>query len=104
LAAVITDLVLEPDPLADYQVCPPECNLCVKSCPSAALGGCLIQQTACYRHAYRNPLDANGQPHETIVCNACRVVCPNAFGLSRERRELARNTRARLSQAPAVIS
>lgn len=101
-AAVITDLVLQADEGAAYQVCPPGCNLCLKSCPSGALGGELLQQATCYRHAYRNPLDENGQPHETIVCNTCRVVCPNAFGLSRERRELARLARAQLFPAFAV--
>lgn len=103
-AAVITDADLIADDMAGYEVCPPGCSQCLKCCASGALGGELLQQATCYGYSYSNPLDADGQPHETIVCNTCRVVCPNAFGLSRERRELARQTLAQLLSVPVVLA
>jgi len=37
MACVLTDIEIEPDPIADWNPCPEECKLCVSACPVNAL-------------------------------------------------------------------
>ncbi|MCX8130479.1 MAG: epoxyqueuosine reductase [Clostridia bacterium] len=78
LNAVLVSEKLEPDPLADYEVCNPNCNLCIKSCPVEALDGISINQPECRDYAFG---EHNGGDWR-IKCFTCRKVCPNCTGIS----------------------
>lgn len=75
LAAVLTSVPLESDPLAKYDICPEGCNLCIKNCPSIALGDELMDQRACANYAFKT---INGKLE--IQCWKCRQICPNHLG------------------------
>jgi len=47
IGAVLLDAQLEGDPLASYEVCPPDCRLCIDNCPAAALDGLTVNQQLC---------------------------------------------------------
>ena len=77
LGAVLTDAELEPDPPARYRTCPTSCSICLRTCPVQALDGPLMDQAACWNHAFGTHQGGEWR----IKCNACRVACPNAMGL-----------------------
>lgn len=74
LSAVLTSIQLANDPIADYEVCSPDCILCVDVCPVKALGEEFMKQLTCFKHAF-NIVD--GRTH--IQCWECRKICPNLF-------------------------
>lgn len=76
LSVVLTDLVLEPDPVLTGSPCPEGCRLCVDACPVGAVGGPELRQKDCSSYAFGGE---NGGEFK-IKCNRCRVVCPNCFG------------------------
>lgn len=76
-SAVLTSAELNPDPIAAYDPCPPECNVCVEMCPADALGDPAMEQLKCFYHAFKKKDD-----DYTIVCWTCRTVCPNFIGMS----------------------
>lgn len=84
MSAVLADADLSPDPLAVYSACLPGCRKCVQSCPVRALDSIWMQQQRCYDYAYRSSSGAIDSDicDERIICNTCRVVCPNAFGIA----------------------
>ena len=77
IGAVLLDAELNGDPLASYEVCPEDCNLCIDTCPVGALDGDTVVQKLC------RPLACNLNERGFILkkCNLCRSVCPNALGL-----------------------
>ena len=78
IGALLTDLELEPDPLADYEVCPTHCRICLENCPAQALTGDAVIQ------AYCRPL-SNYKTTKGFVlkkCFECRRKCPRTFGVS----------------------
>ncbi len=77
LAAVLTELDLAPDPLAD-PLCLPNCRLCLDSCPAQALDGKRALQKPCREHTYAT----NVRGFHIVNCNTCRRVCPMASGLA----------------------
>ncbi len=79
LGAVVTSAVLEPDPLASYEVCPPGCSLCLKSCPIQALDGVSMDQLRCWNHAFGEKDGGEWR----IKCFTCRKVCPQHLGIRR---------------------
>lgn len=74
LGAVLTNLPLRSDPLAEA-LCIPDCRRCLDSCPVHALDGITAGQQLCRPHAY----GTNGR-FSVVTCNRCRVVCPRALG------------------------
>lgn len=80
LNAVLTQTPLVADRMADYEGCLPDCELCVQSCEAGALGSPAMNQHECYLHAFRPVQDREDGKTEIILCNTCRVVCPQAFG------------------------
>ncbi|MGE5390221.1 MAG: epoxyqueuosine reductase [Deltaproteobacteria bacterium] len=76
LSAVVTSVVLAPDPVAEYEACLPGCQLCIESCPVGALGDEFMQQRKCANFAFQR---REGQLQ--IQCWECRKVCPNCLGL-----------------------
>jgi epoxyqueuosine reductase QueG len=79
LGAILLPIILEPDSLASYVVCTPECTLCIDSCPQHALDGTTINQKLC-RERSNSCTEGGGW---VISCNICRKVCPNHKGLKR---------------------
>lgn len=75
LGAVLTDLNLDSDPLAE-SICIEGCNMCIKNCPTRALDGQRANQTKCRLNTY----GTNSRGFDTVNCNKCRVVCPMRFG------------------------
>ena len=77
IGALLVPEFYESDPLADYEVCPPDCNICLKNCPQLALDGKTVIQKKC------RPLSTYETPKGYIVkkCFECRKNCPNALGL-----------------------
>jgi epoxyqueuosine reductase QueG len=80
LNAVLTQVPLAADPIADYDACLPDCNLCIRSCKAKALGNPAMSQHDCYLKAFRPVQGREDGKTEIILCNTCRVVCPQAFG------------------------
>ena len=77
LSAVLTTVELDQDALADYEVCPPGCSLCLKNCPVQALDSITINQMACWEHAFGVKNGGEWKIH----CFTCRKICPNRLGL-----------------------
>jgi len=77
IGAVLVDAKLEADPIATYEHCPPDCQLCLESCPEGALDGETVNQQLC------RPVSNYTTEKGYILkkCYACRSVCPNALGL-----------------------
>jgi len=81
IGAVLTDRELEYDPVAEYNVCPPGCNVCIESCPRNALDGITVNQERCRElSTYRT-----GKGYVLKKCNICRRVCPGSCGLRQRR-------------------
>jgi epoxyqueuosine reductase QueG len=77
LGAVLLDVELPGDPLADCQLCDDDCRLCIDACPAHAIGPSTVTQKRC--RDYSESRTAKGD--HLYVCNQCRTVCPNALGI-----------------------
>jgi epoxyqueuosine reductase QueG len=48
LVSIITDQVIEPDPIVNTELCPPTCQRCIDACPARALqGNGMVDQKRC---------------------------------------------------------
>jgi epoxyqueuosine reductase len=79
LGGVLTTLELSPDPLAEYDVCPEKCRVCLDICPVQALDGVSIDQRKCWDYAF----GADDEGEWRIRCFKCRDICPNKLGVKR---------------------
>ena len=79
LGALLLNLKLEGDPIAAYETCKEDCQLCIKSCPQSALDGITVNQQAC--RALSNYRNERG--FVLKKCWECRKVCPNHSGIAR---------------------
>ncbi len=77
LGALLLDVELEGDAMADYRVCDESCRRCIDGCPSGAIDGSTVHQRLCRGHSQGHT--AKGVP--IYVCNQCRVVCPHGRGV-----------------------
>jgi epoxyqueuosine reductase len=75
LSAVCTSIPLESDPPAKYETCSESCTVCIDKCPASALGDPLMNQRACYAHAFKT---IEGKLE--IQCWTCRKICPHHLG------------------------
>jgi epoxyqueuosine reductase QueG len=77
IGAILTSRRFESDPLADYEVCPPKCNICLDNCPQNALTGETVIQKLC------RPLsNLKTEKGFTIKqCYECRKKCPQSLGV-----------------------
>lgn len=75
LGCVLTELELEPDPLAG-PICD-GCGKCVEICPVNALTEPTMNQQLCWNYAFG---DDPEHQNWCISCHACRDVCPHNFG------------------------
>lgn len=71
LGAVVTDAVIEQDPLVENR-CPPNCRICLDACPQKALDGVTIDQPRCRERSFSWTEDGG----LVIECNMCRKMCP----------------------------
>ena len=77
LGALLLDLKLEGDPIATYETCKEDCQLCIRSCPQSALDGTTVNQQAC--RALSNYRNERG--FVLKKCWECRRVCPSHSGI-----------------------
>ncbi len=79
IGALLTNEKFESDPLADYEVCPPNCRICLDNCPQKALTGETVIQKEC------RPL-SNFKTEKGFTikkCFECRKKCPRVLGLKK---------------------
>ena len=76
LGAVLVDIELEPDPIASYIICRPNCRLCIEACPQQALDGQTVDPERCRTHSELRS-ERGGL---LIQCRQCRQVCPHCLG------------------------
>jgi epoxyqueuosine reductase len=77
IGAILTDSKFESDSLADYEVCPPNCRICIDCCPQDALTGKTVIQKKC--RPISNFKTENGNTIKK--CFDCRRKCPQVIGL-----------------------
>jgi len=80
MGALLLNAKLEGDPIAAYEACKLDCQLCIRACPQSALDGTTVNQQAC------RPLSNHRNERGFMVkkCWQCRKVCPNRSGLKNE--------------------
>lgn len=76
IGAVLTNANLEPSTLADELNCPPNCKICLDSCPSQALDGNTVNQTLCRKASSIK----TERGFDIYTCNKCRLMCPLRLG------------------------
>ncbi len=77
IGALLTDVIFESDPLAEYEVCPPNCRICLDICPQKALTGETVIQKNC-----RPISNFKTEKGYTIKkCFECRKKCPSVLGI-----------------------
>ncbi|MDA3893916.1 MAG: hypothetical protein PF517_19830 [Salinivirgaceae bacterium] len=76
IGALLTDQEFNSDPLVDYDVCPPNCRICLDNCPQNALTGETVIQKAC------RPLSnyTTEKGYTIKKCFECRKRCPRTLG------------------------
>ena len=77
IGALLTAEVFESDPLADYEVCPYNCRICLDSCPKNALTGETVIQKEC--RPVSNHITEKG--YTIKQCFECRKRCPSVLGI-----------------------
>ena len=77
LGAILLDRFFEPDSIADYQVCPENCSVCIDECPVSALGDESTIQKLC------RPLSVSRNEKGFVIkkCWRCRSLCPSCRGV-----------------------
>lgn len=77
LGLILTDAVLESDPVAEYSFCRDSCNLCIKNCPVSAITEEGVDQKKCRTNS--EGVTVKGAP--VYTCWKCRTVCPFMKGI-----------------------
>jgi epoxyqueuosine reductase QueG len=77
LGAVLLNIEVESDQVADYDFCHESCSLCIESCSSGALDGKRVSQKLCRTHS--EGLTKKG--YSIYTCNTCRKICPGGKGI-----------------------
>ena len=77
LGALLLNEKLKGDPIATYEACKVDCQLCIRSCPQSALDGTTVNQQAC------RPLSNYRNERGFVLkkCWECRKVCPSHSGI-----------------------
>ena len=77
IGAILTTEKFESDPLAEYEVCPPHCRVCLDRCPQNALTGETVIQAKC--RPISNYETEKG--YRIKKCFECRKNCPHVLGI-----------------------
>ncbi|MFX0005993.1 MAG: epoxyqueuosine reductase [Promethearchaeota archaeon] len=75
LGAVLVNVNLDEDPLASYEGCLTDCQICLDSCPQGALDGITVNQKLCRQQS----IYKTEKGYTLKRCNLCRKKCPNAL-------------------------
>lgn len=77
IGALLTPVKYDSDPLADYEVCPPKCRICIDHCPAGALTGETVIQKEC------RPISnyKTDKGYTIKKCFECRKRCPRTLGI-----------------------
>ena len=84
IGALLTDAIFESDPLATYDICPPECSLCIDNCPQHALTGETVIQKSC--RPVSNYQTSKG--YTIKKCFECRKNCPLTLGVKQNKSQV----------------
>ncbi len=76
IGAVLTNIELKPDSLVTDLACPPNCRICLDTCPVNALDGTTVDQAKCRK----NSMAKTGRDYDIYICNNCRKNCALRFG------------------------
>jgi len=82
LGALLLNISLKGDPIAEYRICKEDCNACITSCPANALNGTSVVQKLCREKSQLT----TPKGYSLYVCNTCRTVCPSGEGSKRKMR------------------
>ncbi len=77
LGALLTKEIFEPDPMADYEVCPPKCRICLDNCPQKAL----TEETVIQKNCRPLSLFKNEKGFTIKKCFECKRRCPIVSGI-----------------------
>ncbi|MFX1568558.1 MAG: epoxyqueuosine reductase [Promethearchaeota archaeon] len=77
LGAILVNIDLEADSMANYEGCIPDCSICLDACPKKALDGKTVNQQLCRTYSIYKHIKG----YVLKKCNICRKVCPHALGL-----------------------
>jgi epoxyqueuosine reductase len=77
LGAVLVDISLTEDPLAEYSSCGDDCEVCLRNCPAGALDGGTVDQKKCRDRSQW----VTKKGYFLYTCNLCRKICPNRNGI-----------------------
>ena len=91
LGALLLNVSLEGDPIAEYRICKEDCNACITSCPAEALDGKSVVQKLCREKSQLT----TPKGYSLYVCNTCRTVCPAGEGSKRKMGIAARSMRSK---------
>ena len=77
IGAILVDIQLESDPIANYEGCLEKCSLCIDSCPQKALNKTTVDQKLC--RELSNFITERG--FNLKKYHLCRTICPNCLGI-----------------------
>jgi len=80
IGAILTEVEIEPSPIADYKTCPDNCRICLETCPAKALDGTTVNQLLCRPIA----MFRNEKGYTLKKCYNCRKNCPLTLGLKQK--------------------
>ena len=72
LGAILTDLYIQEDRIANYPVCPDNCRLCIDNCPAGAIHPYSVVQKLCRKHYSTT----TSKRYFIYTCHTCRSICP----------------------------
>lgn len=76
IGAVFCNLSLKSDGLCG-DICVKNCRKCLDACPVHAIKDGRVDQSLCRPNAYGK----SSRGFDTVLCNKCRMVCPNRYGI-----------------------
>lgn len=76
IGAILVDVAITPDPLAEDFACPPDCSLCLDACPVHALDGVTVNQKLCREFSTME----HPRGWDIYTCSRCRQACPFRAG------------------------
>jgi epoxyqueuosine reductase QueG len=77
LGAVLVNIPLKEDPLADYSFCGSDCDICLSHCPAGAIDGRAVNQKKCREGSQM----VTRKGYFLYTCNLCRKTCPSRTGI-----------------------
>jgi len=77
LGAVLVDIPLKEDPIAEYSFCGDDCKICLSNCSVGALDGITVNQKKCREGSQ----SVTKKGYFLYTCNLCRKICPSRTGI-----------------------